>query len=231
MSSLKKLLAVAGAVLAAPVLAAPVSFTALPGITGGTLAATAVYQADLSTLGLANILSISIMDNSAGTGGSPGQFTGFDLDAIVLSYTNCADAACVQGLSGLDVFSFGAGTMFTPGSQRDPADPKLFGTGAGGNTLDNAMATLAALDGESTTEVPGAFGFISLGENGVLNFNLTSAVSTAGLFLYIGEVGNNGEVAASNIVVRDTSIPEPGMLALFGLGAAALLAGRRRIKS
>lgn len=68
----------------------------LTGLTGGTLAATAVYRADLSGVG-GSILSITINDNSAGLGGSPGQFSGFDLDAIILSTTNCATAACPSG--------------------------------------------------------------------------------------------------------------------------------------
>src|SRR5580765_3519348 len=69
--------------------AGPVTFTKLTGITGGSPAGTAVYQADLS--GLGNILSITISDNSSGLGGAPGQFSGFDLDAIKISATNCGD--------------------------------------------------------------------------------------------------------------------------------------------
>src|ERR1700741_5457333 len=81
------------AVLSASATAVPVTFTKLTGLTGGSPAATAVYKADLSGLGVANIQSITISDNSSGLGGAPGQFSGFDLDAIKLSTTNCADAA------------------------------------------------------------------------------------------------------------------------------------------
>jgi hypothetical protein len=127
----------------------------------------------------------------------------------------------------LSVFDFTTGTIFAPGSQRAPTDPKLFGTDALGTAVDDAVATLGLFDGESSTVTP--FGFLSLGDNGAIDFNLTSAASTLGLFLYIGEVGDNGEVAAGAIIVRDTnSLPEPGGLVLLGLGAAGLASWRRR---
>lgn len=215
---------------AGPAQAAAVTFTKLTGTTGGAPANTAVFKADLSTVGLATILSVSITDNSFGLGGAGGQFSGFDLDAIKLSTTDCASAACAAGLAGLSVFDFLSGIVFSPGVQRAPADPKLFGTDAAGTGVDNAVATLGDFDGNSTTAIPGAGGFVSLGDGGAISFNLTGAVSTAGLYLYIGEVGDNGELAAGNIVVRDTPVrvpvPASSLLALLGLGALA--ATRRR---
>ena len=80
--------------LASNAFAVNVTLTELTGLTGGTLAGTGVYKADLSSVGLASILSIQIADNSVGLGGSAGQFSGFDLDAIRLSTTDCATAAC-----------------------------------------------------------------------------------------------------------------------------------------
>ena len=208
--------------------AATASFTKLTGLTGGTLAATAVYKADLSTLGIGTVQGISISDNSAGLGGSPGQFSGFDLDAIKLSTVNCADAACAKAAAGMSVFDFAGATFFTPGVQRAPADPKLFGTGPSGTTVDDAVARLGLFDGESSTVTPD--GFISMGDNGVLGFNLSSAVSTTGLFLYIGEVGDNGEVAASSINLTQTPfVPEPETYALMlvGLVTIGMVAKRR----
>lgn len=221
--------ATAATLLASSALAVSVSFTELTGVTGGTPAGTGVFKADLSSVGLASILSIQIVDNSAGLGGSAGQFSGFDLDAIKLSTSDCATAACAAGLVGLSVFDFVAGTTFNPGAQRLPADPKLFGTDASGLAVDDLVATLGSFDGNSTTVTP--FGFLSMGDNGSINFNLTAALSTAGLFLYIGEVGNNGEVAASSITVLNNRVPEPGSLALAGLALAGLVLTGRRTKA
>lgn len=207
--------------------AATLSLEHLTGLTGGTAAGTAVYKGDLSTLGLASILSLSIRDASAGLGGSPGRFSGFDLDAIKLSTTDCATAACAASAVGLSVFNFAA-AHFTPGTQTAPVEAKLFGTNATGLAVDDAVARLGLFDGESTVVTPD--GFLSLGNNGEIDFDLTSALSTAGLFLYIGEVGDNGEVAASQITVRDTTrnVPEPSAAALVALALLSASWVRRR---
>ncbi|HEX4796918.1 MAG TPA: hypothetical protein VH370_24215 [Humisphaera sp.] len=201
---------------------APVTFTQL---SGTAAVATGVYQADLSGLGLTTIQSITIKDNSGGSGGSPGQFSGFDLDAIKLSTTNFADATTAAAGVGLAVFDFSpASTFFTAGSQRTPTDPKLFGTDASGTQVDNTKATLGSFDGNSNTTTPQ--GWISLGDNGTISFNLTAPVSTVGLWLYIGEVGNNGEVAAGNITVSDaTTAPTPLPSSVWGGMVLLAIAG------
>ena len=240
-AALNLLLVLAGMTWTLGAQAIPLSFTKLTGATGGTPAGTAVFRSDLSGLGLVDISYLTIEDNSGGDGGATGQFSGFDLDAIMLSTTLCGDAACAAGLTGLPGFDFSpAGALFTPGTQRPSTDAKLFGTDSGGNNVDNFVATLGMFDGNSTTNIPGADGFISMGDNGILSFNLTAPVSTDGLFLYIGEVGGNGEIAAATMIrgseqnfptpVLLTGVPEPGVLLLMGLGLAGVGFTRRRKK-
>ncbi len=207
------------------------TFTELTGVTGGSPAGTAVFRASLAGLGLASIQSITITDNSFGIGGSTGEFSGFDLDGIKLSNTSVATAAAAQGLVGLAGLNFGAGTLFTPGAQRAPVDAKLFGTGAAGNTVNNGVATLSAFDANSTTDATAA-GFISMGDGGQLVFNLAAPISTTSLYLYLGEVGDNGELIAGSITISDVPVSTPDggtTVAMLGCALSGLLYLRRKL--
>ncbi|KAF3891230.1 PEP-CTERM sorting domain-containing protein [Tolypothrix bouteillei VB521301] len=208
-------------------------FIKLPGLTGGNPKGTAVYYAEISNLP-SDIKSITIADSNNQQGGTTGRFSGFDLDAIKISNVLINDAANINTLSGLDVFNFApGGVVFAPGTQRSPVTSEdavvgadLFGA-ANGN-INNSVATLQSFDANSTSALvidsanpSTAFGFVSLGDGGKISFNLKSAISTnsSPLYLYIGEVGDNGEVVNGQIALSDKSVqvPEPSGIAAFSL--------------
>jgi len=189
-----------------------------------------VYRADLTGLGLTEIAAITLTDSNSGLGGSPNAYSGFDLDAFVLStdddYTNTG--AYITATS----FSFTAGSL-----RPDPTNDPLFvsnttgalnGSTAGGD-VDEVFATLNAVD---------AFHFgagsITLGDGGsiVANFNPKISVG-ASLYLFVAEVGTGaGESAVGAIEVSDNPpavpLPASGLFLLAGIGA---LAAARRKKS
>jgi len=170
-------------------------FTPLSGLAGTDNATTTVYRADLSTLTAPSVTSITIDDNSFALDGDTGQLSGLDLDAIKISTNLATTASQVDTLPSLNVLNFSsAGVSLTPGAQRAPADPDLFGTI--GDNVDNTVATLSRFDADFGSAPDG---FVSLGEGGSITFNFTSAVSTASTYVYIGEVEDLGEVTAANI--------------------------------
>jgi hypothetical protein len=184
------------------------NFTKLNGLAGSGY--TAIYRADLSGLGF-DLQSLTIQDGSFGLGGATGQYSGFDLDAIRLSRTLIDDASSVTYLSGLDVLDFSPSrTLFSPGTQRSPEDaPNLFGSI--GTTVNQGLATLNSFDAVFDFW-EGWQGFLSLGDGGRISFDLTSAVETVNpLYLYLAEVGDNGELAAGSIVASSSPVitPEP----------------------
>jgi len=191
------------------------NFVQLTGETGGTPALTGVFRSDLSNLNF-EINSITLADSNSGVGGSPGQFSGFDLDGIKLSTSLITDASQINDLPSLDVFDFSLNsTFFTLGQERNPIDAPLFGSLLG--NINNSVATLGSFDANSSPDNP--FGFVSLGDGGKVSFNLKKPVHLGSLYLYIGEAGNNGELASAQIVVSNTpvDVPEPANIAALSL--------------
>ncbi|OCQ99856.1 hypothetical protein BCD64_01860 [Nostoc sp. MBR 210] len=205
-------------------------FTKLTGVTGGSPATTAVLRSEIPAINFGKIASIVIKDISDGNAGSPGNVTGFDLDAIKLSYTAVDRAADVNTISALDLFDFSpTGTILTPGSQRPPTSPELFGT-TGGN-VNNAVATLGNFDANATTDPTRIFGFFSLGNHGQVKFKLKSPITNnSPLYLYIGEVGDNGELATGELIISRPAppVPEPSGLAVLSLAGIYMVVRHRR---
>jgi len=210
----------------------PISLTAL---TGDTPQSTGVVKADLSGLGLTQLASIKVTDDG-GTAGSPGIWSGFDLAGIKLSTTDCASAACADGLVGLNVFDFVNNVLFSAGTM-DPtgaplAGPCLAGTSGIGCTVDESIATLGDFDATFDGATGTHSGFLSLGRSGSIAFDLTSLVSLVDpIFLYIGEVGNNGEALIGAVEISDIpAIPVPAAFWLFGTALVGFVGMSRRRK-
>ncbi len=228
------------------------SFTRLEGIINinpRNGAGTAIYRASLPIS--YDITAIQISDIVGLGGGSPGKFTGLDLDAVKISDKLITNPEDIKTLSGLNVFDFNSErTKFIAGNQRDPGNSKfkdlfkgdhLFGTkkctdnqASSGDCVDNDIATLGNFDANAITDNT-ARGFMSFGEGGQLILNLTETVSSheqKPLYLYAAEVGNNetlrGRVTATG---RKRRVPEPiglGALSVMGLYLTTLINKKRK---
>ncbi|MEI6256211.1 MAG: fibronectin type III domain-containing protein [Planctomycetota bacterium] len=179
----------------------PVTFTKLSGVAA---TATGVYRTDVGSI-FRSISSITIRDSGSKFGGAAGKYSGFDLDAVKLSTLLATAATQIEALSGLPVFDFSvSGTTLAVGTQRPTTNPNEIGQfqGTSGGVIDNTIATLGSFDSNSVTG-PSSRGFVSLGDSGAITFTFAQPVVVTGpLYLYIGEVGANGELAASGITIR-----------------------------
>ncbi len=204
--------------------ATPVSlnFTVLDNVTGvgnGQTGndATFIYRADLAATGLDEITSIRIVDTSSGVGGSSGAFTGVDIDGVIISNVLTSDAIQVNSLPKANqVILSPSTTQFIAGTQTAPVAPNLFGT-TGGN-IDFAFARLDAMDADGI--LPGS-GYFSMGAGGELSINFDTPIDpNVHRYLYIGEVGGNGETFAAE------AVPEPHSLLLALMAGLLCMASR-----
>ena len=182
-------------------------------LNGSVAEGTAIFRGDLTSVGFEDLLSITLVDSNSQTGGSNGQYSGFDLDAIKLSNILANTAAEANSALSIDEFDFSPpGTSFNPGSQRPPEDPKLSGTDDSGFAVDPTFATLNSFDA-----IFFGTGSVTLGDGGSISFNLKNAVSTENLYLYLGEVsGSSGEALDGTLLVSDVpTIPIPATFWLF----------------
>jgi Ca2+-binding RTX toxin-like protein len=209
-----------------PLLVTPLNFVKI-----GRIGNSDIFRAELTGHGT-EISSITVRDSNSKQGGSGGEASGFDVDNVVLSNTLLTN---VDGLSEstfnsnlflprLNVFDFtAAGMVFTPGTQRPqtssvfPVAPDLLGAVNG--IIDNSFARLQTLDPTGN----GIDGSISLGDGGVLGFNLLQPVPTANpLYLYIAEDGGTGEALSGAVSVSSGRIDAPTDLSTdFGLPGVA----------
>ncbi len=183
---------------------------------------TGLFRADLSGLGLERIASITITDDGAGTSGTPGAYSGFDLDAIFLDVDG--DATTLGDQIAANAFAFAAGTLRAGGSQASNTAGALNGS-ASDTAVDEAFATLGTIDA-----IFFGTGSISLGDGGGLTALFAPDVVVGEtLFLFVGEVANNGETIDGRIAISDTvpAVPLPASGLLLA-GALGLLAARRR---
>ncbi len=147
-------------------------------------------------------------------GGSPGRFSGFDLDAIALSRKLVSSVPSASALNDgtflpqLDVFDFSnAGVVLKPGSQR-PGGNEAADLNGQVNGLLDGLATLSTFDATGSTADIGKR--VTLGDSGSIGFDLTESVSTKQpLYLYISESGISTEETVRGFVSASSNTLEP----------------------
>lgn len=194
------------------------------GLNTTTAQSTRLYRADLTGLGLDQIAAIKIIDSNSGVGGSPGAYSGFDLDAIFLDVDG--DATTLGDQVYASSFLFSAGTL-RPGGLPSPTAGPTSGSSSA-TSIDEPFATLNAIDA-----IWFGTGSLTLGDGGTLTALFAPDVLVGpSLYLFVGEVsGDPGENVSGLIEVSDTPpavpLPASALLLLSGFG---LMSFSRRLK-
>lgn len=199
----------------------------------GVIGQTTIYKASFAGSGAASVGTVVITDSNSQTGGSPGVFSGFDLDFLWLDVDG--DFNTAGDRIGAASYAFNTGTT------RATANPNFlptagrpgptFGSSAA-NTIDPGLSTLGVLDGDFSSGVSTdlVFGWLTFGDGGVLKATFFPSVAlNANSALFFGEVGTGlGEQLRASVELE--SVPEPGSWAalLLGLGGLSYAVSRRR---
>lgn len=230
----KKMTSIAVLIVAAILLSTTTHAASIPLtlVSDGTSGGTTIFKADLTTLSITEIASLTVTDSNSQTGGQGGIFSGFDLDAVFL------DGDGLLTTSGDR--TFGSAFVFNAGTTRSTTNPNLlpntshpgptFGS-LSDSVIDLATATLNDIDGVAVADVDVAAGFLTLGDGGSLGINFSPGVSIpSSLFLVLGEVGTTtGELVDASVTISDQTIPVPATVVLLGLGALGIGIRRRRL--
>jgi hypothetical protein len=186
-----------------------------------------LFRADLTSLSLTQIAAITVTDSNSGLGGSPGLYSGFDLDALFLDVDG--DASTTGDQFAASSFLFSAGTtrpttdpLYLPDAQ----DPGPTSGAIDANTVDEAQATLGVIDGIFFDT-----GSLTLGDGGELIAIFAPPVDIGlSLFLFVVELGNSpGEAISATVEVSDVvpEVPLPAAGLLFVAGAIGLVRRRK----
>ena len=203
------------------------------GFVAPTATGTLVQRVDLTLVGSPTISTLTLRDISAGIGGDPGVFSGYDLDAVFLDRDG--DISTTGDQFAFTSLAFTGGAI-RGGAAADQLPSALndigqyFGTnnagqivpfGPGGGSLD---ATLGLFDGVNSASTLNADGFLSMGDGGELVLTFANIAVAGGLYLIIGEVGGQGE----KLQVEVSQVPLPGAVWLLLSAIAALFGISRR---